>query len=124
MREAAGWERIILIRPALLKGRRVDFWAIEDWQPVASERPRGGYWFQRETGRLLVALDGQQSLRAAAEARRLAKRLGLSLRDAKAAEAGRAMPWTSCLTPVPARIAEDRIRLLAHQTGFCRQDLD
>lgn len=114
MKVVAGTERMALVMPALLRGQRVDFWNVEDWLPSrCGERPRGGYWLHRESGRLLAALDGRQSLDAVAGARHASRRLGLSLRDAREAEAGRALAWTSRLTPVPARIAEERIRRLA-----------
>ena len=103
----AGWERAALIRPALLLGRRVDFWDSEDWLPESpDDRPQGGYWFHRSSGRLLVALGAEQSLRTAQESRQLARPLRVCLRAARAAESGRALGWTSCLTPVPLDVAE------------------
>ena len=105
--QRAGWERAAVIRPAVLQGRRVDFWDAQDWLPESpDDRPQGGYWLHRGSGRLLVALGAEQSLRAAQESRQLARPLRLCLREARAAEAGRALGWTSCLTPVPLVVAE------------------
>ena len=109
MKLKPGWERMAVIRPALLHGRRVDFWDAGDLRSsLPGEGPAFGYWFDRETGRMLAALDGRQSLLAVRSARRLARRLGLCLPMAQAAEAGRALEWTSRLNPVPAPVAEGR----------------
>ena len=112
MTRQSGWERAAMIRPAILLGQRVDFWDADDWQPsVPGELPAAGFWLDKSSGRILVALDGHQSLLAVGEARRLERRLVLSLREARAAEAGRVLPWTSRLSPIPARIAaRKRIR--------------
>ncbi len=102
----SGWERMAVIRPALLHGRRVDFWEACDLRlSLPGEGPAFGYWFDRSTGRMLAALDGRQSLLAVRSARRLARQLTLCLPKARAAEAGRALAWTSRLNPVPATLA-------------------
>ncbi len=106
MMTAGTGESAVLVLPAVLHGQRVDFFEASEWETSCpGEQPAAGYWRERSSGRLLVALDEGQALRVAAAVRRLGKRLRLGLKEAKAAEAGRALAWTSRLNPVPAGTA-------------------
>ena len=93
---------MIRIRPALLRGRRVDFWPAACWFRLSGKKPpSGGYWRNRSGNDFLAALDGSQSLCALRAARAEYQRCALGLADARAAEAGLPVGWTRQLVPVP-----------------------
>ena len=95
------------VRPAILRGRRVDFWPAADWAAICPGwRPAGGYWRQPATGRLLSALAVCQSDVAFEILRRSGRSWKLSLAEARSADAGQPALWTCRLTPLPPTIAE------------------
>ncbi len=95
------------VRPAILSGRRVDFWRAADWAALCPGwRPAAGYWREPRDGALLAALTGCQSDIAIAALRRLGRSWLLSVSDARAADAGRPALWTCMLTPLPPSMAE------------------
>ena len=90
------------IRPAILRGRRVDFWCAEAWDATfPGWRPRMGYWTDRNGGIMLAAADDRQSRIAIAALRGLGIGFTLDVEAARSAEAARAELWTCRLCPVP-----------------------
>ena len=91
-----------LIRPAVLRGERVDFWRAADWDATFPDwRPRMGYWVDRSAGVALAAAGDRQSRTAIAALRALGIGFTLDVDAARSAEEARAELWTCRLCPVP-----------------------
>ena len=105
---------LVLIRPALLMGRVVDFWGVEPALTRAvGETPTAGYWRQEGEARLLAATEDRQTRRWLRRTRRAGLVPRLALADIKLAEEGRPAAWTSRLFPVPLAQARACLARLA-----------
>ncbi len=99
----------VRIRPALPRGRRVDFREAAHWQAVClGWRPSGGYW-RKADGRTQAALNDRQPLAASLFCRLSGRRQALRPAEAAQAERGEQLSWTLALIPVPQAQADSEL---------------
>ena len=105
---------MVLIRPALLMGRVVDFWRVEPALAGAvDEEPSAGYWRDEADAQLLAATEDNQTRRWRYRCLLAGLLPSLALPDIRLAEEGRPAIWTSRLFPVPLHQARSCLARLA-----------